>query len=183
MKARNKTKAVHYRNELAKITKKDRFKNMNEIELKSNSDLSNFLDSSQTSKHKNMHYARKKHFNDKIQVFEYDFEREPKLNEIGKVFPYKFNLTIDFERLHANQTADNHTSTNYLAQNFNRGKAKHIKDGSLKLDDESTSREKSRKIHTVDGVEVDTSSITVSEKNKYMPKNKVTKVSGHLINN
>jgi hypothetical protein len=101
-----KVKAMYYKPNLGALGRGMRQKNMFEIDLHSNSEISNILKSSMSSQPKGLQ-KRDVTF-DRIQAFE-----------------------DDFRPLHANQTVDNYTSDHYLSLHHKTGKAKRLKDKSI----------------------------------------------------
>ena len=100
-----KVKAAYYRPEI-KLGRGTRMKNMFEIDLQSNSEISNMLKSSMSSQSKGL--QKKEPTFERIQAFE-----------------------DDFKVLHANQTVDNYTSDHYLSLHHKTGKAKRLNDKSI----------------------------------------------------
>lgn len=152
-----KTVKSHYlkKKVVKKVIKGKRIKNLNGIDLISNSELSEMLKTSEASK------ARR--LNDQPT-----FDRIQAFND-------------DFEPLHANQTEDNQL----IKHGYKTGKAlKNDCLGSnyprtLVKDYSQSPSQRKKRMKTLEGVAISTSSITVT--NKAMPKeNKIIKVSRPL---
>ena len=82
--------------------------------------------------------------------------------------------------MNANQTVENRTTGHYLAQKYVWGKAQRVVNMPLSQDASDSPQQKGRKIRTLAGVEVSTSSITVTDNGKFMPKVRATKVQFQL---
>lgn len=78
-----KTKFSRYYKPAHAANTKVRLQNMNEIELKSNSEISNLLESSIHSKNKMFNKQNGKHLS-KIHLFEHEFQKSPRIEEMGK---------------------------------------------------------------------------------------------------
>ena len=69
-----------------KGAKKLRIQNINEIDLKSNSEISNFLESSVASKPKSLISKQRAKHSSKIRIFEHEFQKSPRFDDLGMYY-------------------------------------------------------------------------------------------------
>lgn len=70
---------------LNKEAKKFRVQNVNEIDLKSNSDISSLLKSSIRSKPQNLLRKKKTDHLTKVHIFEQEFQKSPRIDDLGNI--------------------------------------------------------------------------------------------------
>lgn len=136
--------------------------NYAQIDLRHNSEISDFLMSTE---------------NNKIR------ETSQENFESDKIIPFNFN----FGRLNVAETVENDTKGKYIENNYKTGKAKKVNERMTpQVSPQITESPRRRKIRikTLEGDEVSTSSINITDqiiKKKVMPKNeKITKVNKNL---
>mmetsp|Transcript_17129 Transcript_17129/g.15102 ORF Transcript_17129/g.15102 Transcript_17129/m.15102 type:complete len:199 (+) Transcript_17129:845-1441(+) len=153
-------KKVNGKNQKRESMHKNQFPRQNyaQIDLQHNSEISDFL---YTSSNKPIRETKQE---------DYDSD---------KIIPFEF----DISRLNVNETVDNNTKLEYLENEFRTGKAKKIDQTMTPHGIDTTERRRNR-IRTLEGEEVSTSSINITDylnNKKVIPKNeKITKLNQNL---